>query len=311
MEWIELTGKTIDEAREEALDRLGVHESEAEIEVLEHPSVSMFGRVKSLARIRARVAPVAAPAKEERRRGGRNKDSGSKGGSKERSSKGSSSKGGSSGDSQADSSKADSAQSKSSGGGQKTAAGGSSSQGRRSGGKGGSGEGRTRDNDGPAVDPMTAPEVASTVEGFLGGLFTAAGHTASTSHEIDGDRVDVSISGPDSDQSGLGVMVGRRGSTADAILELSKAVMLKEAKGGTEVRLGVDVAGYRTLRRETLESFGADLAREVAESGEPLVLESMGSIDRKIVHDAANAVDGVSTESEGQGRDRRVVIMPG
>ena len=48
MEWIELTGKTIDEAREEALDRLGVHESEAEVEVLEHPSVSMFGRVKSM-----------------------------------------------------------------------------------------------------------------------------------------------------------------------------------------------------------------------------------------------------------------------
>ena len=70
MEWIELTGKTIEEARDQALDKLGVHESEAEIEVLEHPSVSMFGRVKSMARIRARVAPVAAPAKEERRRKG-------------------------------------------------------------------------------------------------------------------------------------------------------------------------------------------------------------------------------------------------
>lgn len=152
---------------------------------------------------------------------------------------------------------------------------------------------------------MTAPEVASTVEAFLGGLFTAAGHTVSTTSEIDGDRVDVSVTG-----DGLGVMVGHRGATADAILELSKAVMLKEAKGGTEVRLGVDIAGYKVLRREALESFGGDLARQVAESGEPMVLESMGSIDRKIVHDAANAVDGVSTESEGQGRDRRVVIKP-
>lgn len=83
MEWIELTGKTIDEARDLALEKLGVHESEAEVEVLEHPSVSMFGRVKSMARIRARVAPVAAPAKEERRRrggsGGDSKRSGGRG----------------------------------------------------------------------------------------------------------------------------------------------------------------------------------------------------------------------------------------
>ena len=86
--------------------------------------------------------------------------------------------------------------------------------------------------------------------------------------------------------------------------------MLKVAKGGTDVRLGVDVAGYKGLRREALESFGGDLASQVVESGEPLVLEPMGSIDRKIVHDAVNAVDGVQTESEGQGRDRRVVIRP-
>ncbi|MEZ5373507.1 MAG: R3H domain-containing nucleic acid-binding protein [Microthrixaceae bacterium] len=294
MEWIELTGKTIDEAREEALDRLGVHESEAEVEVLEHPSVSMFGRVKSLARIRARVAPVAAPAKEERRRGG------GRNGSKQGGGKQSSSGGG-------DNDQQRSARQPKGGGNQQKASGGSGNKGRSSGGQRGSDQRQAED---PAVEPMAAPEVASTVEEFLSGLFAAAGHEVTTSSEIDGDRVDVSVDGAGSDNSGLGVMVGRRGATADAILELSKAVMLKVAKGGTEVRLGVDVAGYRTLRRETLEQFGTDLAQEVADSGEPMVLESMGSIDRKIVHDAANAVDGVSTESEGQGRDRRVVIKP-
>lgn len=294
MEWIELTGKTIDEAREEALDRLGVHESEAEVEVLEHPSVSMFGRVKSLARIRARVAPVAAPAKEERRRGG------GRNGSKQGGGKPSSSGGG-------DNDQQRSARQVKGGGNQQKASGGSGNKGRSSGGQRGSDQRQAED---PAVEPMAAPEVASTVEEFLSGLFAAAGHEVTTSSEIDGDRVDVSVDGAGSDNSGLGVMVGRRGATADAILELSKAVMLKVAKGGTEVRLGVDVAGYRTLRRETLEQFGTDLAQEVADSGEPMVLESMGSIDRKIVHDAANAVDGVSTESEGQGRDRRVVIKP-
>ena len=298
MEWIELTGKTIDEARDLALEKLGVHESEAEVEVLEHPSVSMFGRVKSMARIRARVAPVAAPAKEERRRRG-----GSGGDSKRSGGRGQDRKGG--GNTASETAAAPSAAPASDKGqdGSPSGEGAQASRGQRSGG------GRRQDRSGtpsdPSAAPMTAPEVASTVEAFLGGLFTAAGHTVSTTSEIDGDRVDVSVTG-----DGLGVMVGHRGATADAILELSKAVMLKEAKGGTEVRLGVDIAGYNVLRREALESFGGDLARQVAESGEPMVLESMGSIDRKIVHDAANAVDGVSTESEGQGRDRRVVIKP-
>ncbi len=295
MEWIELTGKTIDEARDEALDKLGVHESEAEIEVLEHPSVSMFGRVKSMARIRARVAPVAAPAKEERRRkGGSRNDGASKAPAKQ---------------DQAKQATAPTPQADTSGGGGSGNGRNDRNDGGRSGGQGRQRPAaRARDtttDDGPTPDPMSADEVASTVEAFLGGLMSAAGQTVSTSSEIDGDRVDVSVAGDD-----LGVMVGHRGATAEAVLELSKAVMLKVAKGGTEVRLGVDVAGYKGLRREALESFGGDLARQVADSGDSLVLEPMGSIDRKIVHDAVNAVDGVQTESEGQGRDRRVVIRP-
>ena len=301
MEWIELTGKTIDEARDQALDKLGVHESEAEIEVLEHPSVSMFGRVKSMARIRARVAPVAAPAKEERRRkGGSRSDGGSKAPAKQ----GQAQKSPASAPAPATAGRSDSAD----GGGARNGGGGRSDGGRSSGQRrerSGGGDRETTTDDGPTPDPMTAEEVASTVEEFLGGLMSAAGQTVTTSNEIDGDRVDVSVAGDD-----LGVMVGHRGATADAVLELSKAVMLKVAKGGTEVRLGVDVAGYKGLRREALESFGGDLAQQVADSGDALVLEPMGSIDRKIVHDAVNAVDGVRTESEGQGRDRRVVIRP-
>ena len=298
MEWIELTGKTIEEARDQALDKLGVHESEAEIEVLEHPSVSMFGRVKSMARIRARVAPVAAPAKEERRRkGGSRNDGGAKAPAKQAQAKQS--------PTSAPAEQSDTAAGQTGGG----SGSGRSDSGRSGGQRRQRPAGRDRDtvtaDDGPTPDPMTADEVASTVEEFLGGLMSAAGQTVTTSSEIDGDRVDVTVAGDD-----LGVMVGHRGATADAVLELSKAVMLKVAKGGTEVRLGVDVAGYKGLRREALEGFGGDLARQVAESGDALVLEPMGSIDRKIVHDAVNAVDGVRTESEGQGRDPRVVIRP-
>jgi spoIIIJ-associated protein len=67
MEWVETTGKTIEEAKEAALDELGVDEQDAEFEVLEEPKVGLFGRVRSEGRIRARVRPTTPRAKEDRR----------------------------------------------------------------------------------------------------------------------------------------------------------------------------------------------------------------------------------------------------
>ena len=62
MEWIETTGASLDEAKERALDRLGVAEDDLEVEVLAEPSRTMFGLKKSEARLRARVRPHARPA---------------------------------------------------------------------------------------------------------------------------------------------------------------------------------------------------------------------------------------------------------
>ncbi|MDQ2754673.1 MAG: Jag N-terminal domain-containing protein, partial [Actinomycetota bacterium] len=59
MEWVETTGKTIDEAKDGALDQLGVDEQDAEFEVLEEPKVGLFGRVRAEGRVRARVKPTA------------------------------------------------------------------------------------------------------------------------------------------------------------------------------------------------------------------------------------------------------------
>ena len=67
MEWVETTGKTLEEAREAALDQLGVDETDAEFEVLEQPRAGLFGRVRGEARVRARVRPTAPRAKEDRR----------------------------------------------------------------------------------------------------------------------------------------------------------------------------------------------------------------------------------------------------
>src|SRR5437588_8963312 len=67
MEWVEVTGRTIEEAKDAALDQLGVDEEEAEFEILEEPKAGLFGRLRSEARVRARVMPTAPRPRVERR----------------------------------------------------------------------------------------------------------------------------------------------------------------------------------------------------------------------------------------------------
>ncbi len=71
MEWVETTAKTIEAAREAALDQLGVAADEAEFDVIEEPRPGLFGRVRGEARLRARVRPAQVRPKQERRRRGR------------------------------------------------------------------------------------------------------------------------------------------------------------------------------------------------------------------------------------------------
>ena len=67
MEWVETTGRTVEEAKDAALDQLGADEQEAEFEVLEEPKSGLFGRLRQEARVRARVRPTRPRPKVERR----------------------------------------------------------------------------------------------------------------------------------------------------------------------------------------------------------------------------------------------------
>src|SRR5215217_9437594 len=67
MQWVETTGKSIEEAKGRALDQLGVSEEDTEFEILEEPRSGLFGRIKGEARVRARVRPTAVRPKLERR----------------------------------------------------------------------------------------------------------------------------------------------------------------------------------------------------------------------------------------------------
>ena len=122
--------------------------------------------------------------------------------------------------------------------------------------------------------------------------------------DVEGERAVVSIIG-DGD---IDKLVGDHGEVLDALQELTRLAAMAET--GQRSRLMLDIAGYRARRREELGELGRSTAEQVAASGEPVRLAPMNPFERKVVHDAISAVDGVQSESEGEEPQRRVVVSP-
>lgn len=111
------------------------------------------------------------------------------------------------------------------------------------------------------------------------------------------------------DGEGIGALIGRNGATMEAIRELIKTALQRQTEGHN-ARVSIDVGGYGARRREALEGFVRQLAEKALETRRPQVLEPMSPPDRKVVHDAVNEIEGVTTVSEGEEPRRRVVIQP-
>lgn len=294
MEWVEITGRTIEEAKEAALDQLGVDTDDAEFEVLEEPTKGLFGRVRGEARVRARIRPTRPRPKVERR--DRKKRSTSAGG------RGAAKAGATSEDSSGDDTvPAVTAETQPEGEPSTT---GKRPARRRS----GAGTAKpTEQGDAPVSDTDVDLDAhTAIVSEFLTGLVESFGLEAAVETDsIDEDTTEVRIEGAD-----LGLLVGPKGNTLTAIQELSRTVVHRRVPGTAAGRVRLDVAGYRQRRREALERFTQDVARQVVESGVQKALEPMNPADRKVVHDTCNEIDGVSTLSEGEEPRRRVVIVP-
>jgi spoIIIJ-associated protein len=112
------------------------------------------------------------------------------------------------------------------------------------------------------------------------------------------------------DGSELGLLVGQKGVTLQAVQELVRSMVQRQFVGQSHARVRVDVAGYRARRKAALERFATGVAETVRDSGIAKALDPMGSADRKVVHDVVNDIDGVVTVSEGEDDARRVVIRP-
>ena len=145
---------------------------------------------------------------------------------------------------------------------------------------------------------------AALVRSFLDGLVEAFDVEAQVRIElVDEETIEAHVDGDD-----LGLLIGPKGNTLQAVQELARAVLQKDGPGGA--RLRVDVGGYRERRKEALERFTRQVAEQVLTSGTATSLEPMSAADRKVVHDTVNEIDGVRTTSEGEEPRRRVVILP-
>lgn len=320
MEWIETTAKTVEAAKEAALDQLHVEEADAEFEIVEEPRPGLFGRMRGEARVRARVRPVQPRPKvdrRERRRPARRGKGGDRGGQSEgQATSGSSSKADSeSGDDGRPASDADfptsgrparsgppSRNRRRSGTNQRSTAGPAAETTDRSTKE----ETRVSHDSNTVENDVTVQEQAEIVQGFVEGLVDAFGFQAeATAVEIDDETIEVRVEGDD-----LGLLVGPRGATLQAIHDLSRSVVQRQATGTHHGRVRLDIAGYRERRRDALERFTQRLAQAAIDTGVAQVLEPMSAVDRKVVHDTANAIDGVHTASEGEDFRRHVVIIP-
>ena len=297
MEWIETTGTSIDEAKDLALDRLGVAEDELEIQVLTEPSSAMFGLKKTEARLRARVRPISPQIKTERnsknnrdknrKRSNQGRKNTNNKTNSEKSQKNSNQKNSKKTSEQLDDAK-NSSKNKDNRSEKATKV---------------KNNPRTR-KDEMETEKMDLSTQAEITESFLAGLLEKMGLESRVTSTIEDERLTVEAHGLN-----LGLAIGHQGQTVRAITELSRTIIQRKSRGSASGSMTVDIGGYRALRQSNLEKFTKAQAEAVLSDGISRALDPMGAADRRIAHNAVSDIEGVETISEGSNMDRRVVIQ--
>ena len=297
MEWIETTGTSIDEAKDLALDRLGVAEDELEIQVLTEPSSAMFGLKKTEARLRARVRPISPQIKTERnsknnrdknrKRSNQGRKNTNNKTNSEKSQKNNNQKNSKKTSEQLDDAK-NSSKNKDNRPEKVTKA---------------KNNPRTR-RDEMETEKMDLSTQAEITESFLAGLLEKMGLESRVTSTIEDERLTVEAHGLN-----LGLAIGHQGQTVRAITELSRTIIQRKSRGSASGSMTVDIGGYRALRQSNLEKFAKAQAEAVLSDGISRALDPMGAADRRVAHNAVSDIEGVETISEGSNMDRRVVIQ--
>ena len=146
--------------------------------------------------------------------------------------------------------------------------------------------------------------VEDVVNTFLGDMFQAMNMVVSIDVKVDEvtETVEINLTGED-----MGLLIGKRGQTLDALQYIVRLVINKEIGGYLKVK--VDTENYRERRKETLESLAKNIAYKVKRTKRPVSLEPMNPYERRIIHSALQNDKYVTTHSEGDEPFRHVVVV--
>ena len=151
----------------------------------------------------------------------------------------------------------------------------------------------------PALPEDPAERVAS----VLAQVVEALDLEAKVSVEEDNEEISARIDGED-----VGVLIGRRGQTIDAVQLLCYRIAFRGR--GDRKRVSVDASGYRERRREAIERQADRAAERALETGKEIEIEPMSSSERKVAHDRLKDRPGIETFSEGEEPERCVIVAP-
>lgn len=164
------------------------------------------------------------------------------------------------------------------------------------------------EEDSEPQDPESRPEeggteeAAEAAERFLREVTGAMGITIEISRSESRDGLMLAMSGGED----MGLLIGRRGQTLDALQYLANIVASRRSR--EHVRIVLDAENFRERRRKTLEELSERLAQRVVRTGKEIVLEPMTPQERKVIHTALQYHPKVKTFSKGDEPNRRVVI---
>lgn len=155
---------------------------------------------------------------------------------------------------------------------------------------------------GPEV--VATKEDAAKLEAILNTLAHKSGLEAEiVVGELQGKYINLSIDGKEA-----GFLVGKNGEVLNSLQYLINLVAKQQLANG--VRVTLDGNDYRKKRAEALTNLASKIAEKVKERGEEAVLEALPAFERRVIHKALQEIEGVTTYSEGEEPDRRVVIAP-
>ncbi len=149
--------------------------------------------------------------------------------------------------------------------------------------------------------PADPAEATRRAEEFLKNMFAAMNMEVEIKTVFDNDSLNIELAGKD-----MGVLIGKRGQTLDSIQYLTSLVVNKGK--ASYVRVKVDTEDYRERRKATLENLGKNIAMKVKKTGRSVYLEPMNPYERRIIHSALQNDPYVTTHSEGEEPNRKVVV---